>query len=215
MGSRPGPSFTLLGRSVVRRSREQRRWSTGGRMVLTGGASVRLAETATTILTQPITLCGLECAYCYRGDGAAHRRMPLVVADAVCGHRHGVVAIHPVWVLWHGVKPVAPGLGHCWAGRRFGRGDGHPGVQSIQTYGTLIDDVWCELFACRPVQVVVSLDGAGAGADNPVTARPGRSSDHRANAARAGSCGPWRAFQCPRARWHGNVLRASRTIEDF
>ncbi|MGH3718079.1 MAG: hypothetical protein ACRDRI_04405 [Pseudonocardiaceae bacterium] len=50
---------------------------------MTAGTAVRLAETATTILMQPTTLCNLDCAYCYLPDRTVNRRMALAIADAV------------------------------------------------------------------------------------------------------------------------------------
>ncbi len=112
---------------------------------------------------QPTTLCNLGCTYCYLPDRAANRKMSLAVADTVAVTVMEWSQIHPVRVLWHGGEPMATGLAHFRALLdRFGPGDGHPVIQSIQTNGTLIDDAWCELFTSHSVQVGVSLDGPGS-----------------------------------------------------
>ncbi|GGY00873.1 cyclophane-forming radical SAM peptide maturase AmcB [Streptomyces hiroshimensis] len=127
-----------------------------------GSDPVRLAETAPTVLMQPMTLCNLDCRYCYLPERALAKRMRLEVADAVHDTVRQWSRRHPVAVVWHGGEPLATGLSHFRALlERFGPGEDHPIVHAVQTNATLIDQAWCELFASRPVYVSVSIDGPG------------------------------------------------------
>ncbi|MFZ0120538.1 MAG: cyclophane-forming radical SAM peptide maturase AmcB [Pseudonocardiaceae bacterium] len=109
---------------------------------------------------QPTTLCNLNCSYCYLPDRAVSQRMSLSVADVVAATVREWSRAHPVRVLWHGGEPLATGVPHFRALlARFGSGESHPVRHAVQTNATLIDRVWCELFATTPVEVGVSIDG--------------------------------------------------------
>lgn len=141
---------------------------------------MRLAESASTVLMQPTTLCNLDCTYCYLPERALAKRMPLEVADAVAVAVREWSRRHPVGVLWHGGEPLAVGMPHFRSLLdRFGPGEGHPVVHAVQTNATLIDQAWCELLDSRRVRVSVSIDGPGAANDARVD-RAGGASTQRA-----------------------------------
>ncbi|MCF3130032.1 cyclophane-forming radical SAM peptide maturase AmcB [Streptomyces olivochromogenes] len=118
-----------------------------------------LAETATVVFMQPITLCNLDCSYCYLPHRAASRRMSPDVADAVARAVLAWSDEHPVRVVWHGGEPLAVGT------RAFRelidrfRSGRHRVSHAVQTNATLIDDAWCEVFSRHRIRVSVSLDG--------------------------------------------------------
>lgn len=118
-----------------------------------------LARTASVVFVQPITLCNLDCVYCYLPDRSARNRMSVEVADAVARAVTAWSAVHPVRVVWHGGEPLA--IGTSGFTELLGRfGDGNDRVRhAVQTNATLVDDAWCELFARLGVDVTVSLDG--------------------------------------------------------
>lgn len=134
-----------------------------------------LARTASVVFLQPITLCNLDCSYCYLPGRSVRRRMPVEVADAVA---RGVTAWslrHPVRVVWHGGEPLALGVpGFTELIGRF-RDDPDRITHAVQTNATLIDDAWCEVFTRHRIRVGVSLDGPGP-VNRARTTRTGRES---------------------------------------
>ncbi|MGW7402997.1 cyclophane-forming radical SAM peptide maturase AmcB [Streptomyces sp. NPDC054833] len=120
---------------------------------------VELARTATVVYLQPVTLCNLDCSYCYLPQRAVHRRMSVDVADTVARAVESWSDLHPVRVVWHGGEPLALGLrGFAELLRRFTERR-HRGGHAVQTNATLIDEAWCELFLRHRIKVTVSLDG--------------------------------------------------------
>jgi uncharacterized protein len=120
-----------------------------------------IAETFHTLITQPTTLCNLDCGYCYMPDRARARLMSVDVAAALAASVSEQDSAYPVEVVWHGGEPLATPIGHFRRLlvefeplRRTGRI-----VHGVQTNATLIDDRWCELLAEYGFQVGVSVDG--------------------------------------------------------
>jgi uncharacterized protein len=115
----------------------------------------------TQLITQPSTLCNVNCAYCYLPDRARRRLMPVEVSAAIA---HGIADQNlpaAVTVSWHGGEPLTTGHAHFeqlllpfeqLRRERMVRHD-------VRTNGTLIDDRWCELFAAYGFHVGVSIDG--------------------------------------------------------
>ncbi|MEV6765977.1 cyclophane-forming radical SAM peptide maturase AmcB [Streptomyces sp. NPDC051105] len=134
-----------------------------------------LASTASVVFLQPVTLCNLDCSYCYLPERALRRRMSVDVADAVARAVSVWSDVHPVNVVWHGGEPLALGLpGFVELLGRF-RAGAQRVSHTVQTNGTLIDDAWCEVFVRHRVAVTVSLDGPGRFNRDRVT-RAGRGS---------------------------------------
>ncbi|WP_369390750.1 cyclophane-forming radical SAM peptide maturase AmcB [Streptomyces sp. CG1] len=134
-----------------------------------------LAPTASIVFLQPITLCNLDCSYCYLPDRSARRRMSVEVADAVALAVTAWSLQHPVRVVWHGGEPLA--LGVPGFTELIGRFPDDPGriTHAVQTNATLIDDAWCEVFTRHRISVDVSLDGPRP-ANRARTTRAGRES---------------------------------------
>ncbi|MEU9265761.1 cyclophane-forming radical SAM peptide maturase AmcB [Streptomyces sp. NPDC048251] len=134
-----------------------------------------LARTASVVFLQPITLCNLDCSYCYLPDRSARRRMSVEVADAVARAVTDWSSAHPVRVVWHGGEPLALGVPRFTELLgRFRNGHGRV-THAVQTNATLIDDAWCEVFTRRRIDVTVSLDGPRQ-ANRARTTRAGRES---------------------------------------
>ncbi|KUM92662.1 hypothetical protein AQI88_31265 [Streptomyces cellostaticus] len=118
-----------------------------------------MASTASVVFLQPVTLCNLDCSYCYLPQRAVFRRMSVDVADAVARAVSVWSDAHPVHVVWHGGEPLVLGVpGFVELLGRF-RAGLHRVGHAVQTNGTLIDDAWCEVFIRHRVGVTVSLDG--------------------------------------------------------
>lgn len=134
-----------------------------------------LARTASVIFLQPITLCNLDCSYCYLLDRSVRRCMSVEVADAVALAAAAWSALHPVRVVWHGGEPLALGVPRFT--ELIGRFPNDRGrvTHAVQTNATLIDDAWCEVFTRHRISVTVSLDGPRS-ANRARTTRTGRES---------------------------------------
>jgi uncharacterized protein len=108
------------------------------------------------VVMQPITLCNLDCTYCYLPHRALNRRMPVEVAAAVAADVNVWAAGNDRFsVVWHGGEPLAAGRAALAELMAPFRGVEH----HVQTNATLIDDAWCEFFAAHEMRVSVSVDG--------------------------------------------------------
>jgi uncharacterized protein len=123
-----------------------------------------IAESFHTLITQPTTLCNLDCAYCYLPDRKRQNLMSTEVATALAASVSEQDSPHPVDVIWHGGEPLATPIARMRAllaeFEPLRRG-GHV-VHGVQTNATLINPDWCELFATYGFQVGVSVDGPAA-----------------------------------------------------
>jgi uncharacterized protein len=120
-----------------------------------------IAEIFHTLITQPTTLCNLDCAYCYLPDRKRAQLMSVEVAAALAASVSEQDSAHPVDVVWHGGEPLATPISHLRSLlAQFGplrrRGLITFGVQ---TNATLITPEWCELLAEYGFKVGVSIDG--------------------------------------------------------
>ncbi|MFD9003270.1 cyclophane-forming radical SAM peptide maturase AmcB [Streptomyces sp. NPDC059582] len=134
-----------------------------------------LADTASIVFLQPITLCNLDCSYCYLPDRSARQMMSVEVADAVARAVTTWSAEHPVRVVWHGGEPLALGVTRLTELLGRFRDDEGRVTHALQTNATLIDDTWCEVFTRHRISVTVSLDGPRE-ANRARTTRAGRES---------------------------------------
>jgi uncharacterized protein len=108
------------------------------------------------VIMQPVTLCNLDCQYCYLPLRGEHRMMPFAVAQAVAASVNDWAKQSPRFsVVWHGGEPLATGQRHL--ARLMSAFDGVE--HHVQTNATLIDKSWCEFFARHDVRVGVSIDG--------------------------------------------------------
>ncbi|ASW53074.1 cyclophane-forming radical SAM peptide maturase AmcB [Plantactinospora sp. KBS50] len=115
-----------------------------------------VADVPAYVVMQPITLCNLDCAYCYLPLRAADRRMPVSVAAAVAESVNQWATGDRFSVVWHGGEPLAAGRRHL--AELFAPFAGQV-EHHVQTNATLIDDAWCEFFERHQVRVSVSVDG--------------------------------------------------------
>ena len=115
-----------------------------------------IASVPSYVIMQPVTLCNLDCAYCYLPFRAADQRMPVEIAAATAASVNDWARLVPRFsVVWHGGEPLAAGQAHLAALMAPFVGVEH----HIQTNATLIDDDWCGFLKEHEVRVGVSIDG--------------------------------------------------------
>jgi uncharacterized protein len=123
-----------------------------------------IANSFHTLITQPTTLCNLDCAYCYLPDRKRQQLMSIDVAEALVESISEQDSPHPVDVIWHGGEPLATPTGHMrslLAEFEDLRSRGRV-MHGLQTNATLINAPWCDLLADCGFQVGVSIDGPAA-----------------------------------------------------
>lgn len=116
-----------------------------------------------TLVLQPITLCNLDCSYCYL---PARKQRYVMSADVTIALANSIEeqGEASVDVVWHGGEPLTLSpeefrkrlmpFEHL---RKSGRLR-----HSVQTNATLVDDDWCQLFKDFTFHVGVSIDGPEA-----------------------------------------------------
>lgn len=117
-------------------------------------------DAPSTVIMQPITLCNLDCSYCYLPQRRESLRMPIPVARATAESVRSWAQDRQVEVCWHGGEPLAAGRDHLR--RLIACFDGCDVVHSIQTNATLVDEAWCDFLSENRVRVGVSIDGIPA-----------------------------------------------------
>lgn len=111
------------------------------------------------IILQPITVCNLNCRYCYLPDRDKVERMTREITESIA--KSVEILDHPVCLIWHGGEPLATGIK---AFRELIEPFGKLRIKqrvrhSIQTNGTLISQEWCDFFHKEKFEIGVSLDG--------------------------------------------------------
>lgn len=119
-----------------------------------------------SLVMQPITLCQLDCKYCYLPDRKLNHQMDLSMIDNVIAHLLSVPKLYfeeTLSIFWHGGEPLLRGLGfYQEVIQKFKRVASVHGIQvhhCIQTNGVLIDNEWCNFFKREDVFVGISIDG--------------------------------------------------------
>ncbi|MBI3458701.1 radical SAM protein [Candidatus Azambacteria bacterium] len=110
------------------------------------------------LVLQPISLCNLNCTYCYLPNRDKNLRMKSEITEAVA---KSIINIPKMRITWHGGEPLTCGLDHFKKLIQpfvFLEKEGRV-KHSIQTNATLIDDDWCEFFLKHQFTVGVSIDG--------------------------------------------------------
>jgi uncharacterized protein len=118
-----------------------------------------IAEQFKTIITQPTTLCNMDCGYCYLPARKQSKLMAPLVAEAVAS---SVVSQGSdlVDIVWHCGEPLATPIDHM---RNLLEPFALAKVRhSTQTNATLVDDKWCELLIEYGFLVGISIDGPAA-----------------------------------------------------
>jgi len=111
------------------------------------------------IILQPITVCNLNCRYCYLPDRDKVERMTREITDAVAKSIEALDC--SICLVWHGGEPLAIGIKtfqeliEPFRELRIKQKIRH----SIQTNGTLISQQWCDFFKEEKFEIGVSLDG--------------------------------------------------------
>jgi len=120
-------------------------------------AVIMISQTFHTVITQPTTLCNMDCSYCYLPGRKRPNLMSAAVAEAVAASIVEQGDRDPVAVVWHCGEPLATPIVHM---RRLLKAfDSMPVQHSVQTNATLIDDAWCDLLAQYQFGVGISIDG--------------------------------------------------------
>ncbi|MBB5871723.1 uncharacterized protein F4553_005102 [Allocatelliglobosispora scoriae] len=116
-----------------------------------------------TLITQPTTLCNLNCGYCYLPARDKQILMPVRVAQRLAESVVEQNGADVVEVVWHGGEPLTTPIAHMRnlldpfeELRRDGRI-----VHVVQTNATLVDDRWLSLIGDYQISVGVSIDGPG------------------------------------------------------
>lgn len=120
-----------------------------------------IAQTFHTLITQPTTLCNLDCGYCYLPNRKTQNLMFPAVAKNLAAAIREQGSSYPVDVVWHCGEPMTSPITHMrklLAPFESLRRDGLV-KHGIQTNATLVDDAWCDLFTEHGFQVGVSIDG--------------------------------------------------------
>lgn len=130
------------------------------------------------LVVQPTTFCNIACSYCYLPERSIKKRMDLRTVELI-GLRvlQTRYVADDATVVWHAGEPLV--VPPEWYEKAFGILAAHrpPHVRlghSVQTNGTLIDDVWVRLFKTHDVRVGVSLDGPRSLHDARRVTRSGR-----------------------------------------
>ncbi|MQA27599.1 MAG: radical SAM protein [Micromonosporaceae bacterium] len=123
-----------------------------------------IADVFHTLVTQPTTLCNLDCAYCYLPDRKRQRLMTADVAAALAGSVAEQDSPYPVEVVWHCGEPLATPIGHMRSLLTAFEPLRRKGAitHGVQTNATLLNDAWCELLTEYGFHVGVSIDGPAA-----------------------------------------------------
>lgn len=113
----------------------------------------------TRVVIQPTSFCNIDCTYCYLADRHRPRTMSQRVARAVAESLDE--SDRQVGLIWHGGEPLSCGPNHfvellAEFDALYDRGLLR---HTVQTNATLIDPLWCEIFASRSMNVGVSIDG--------------------------------------------------------
>lgn len=122
-----------------------------------------IASSTQLLVVQPTTYCNLDCDYCYLPDRDVRRTMPLEILDRALQNlsESGLLG-DELTIVWHAGEPLAvPPDYYADAFRRTQEfaDNGTRLVHAIQTNGSLIRDIHCELFSEHRVKVGVSIDG--------------------------------------------------------
>ena len=117
-----------------------------------------------TVITQPTTLCNLDCAYCYLPDRKRRKDMSPAVAGQIARSIEAQGGSHTVSVVWHGGEPLALPRDQFVQLLEPFEGLQEQGLirHAVQTNATLITPAWCELLAGYEFEVGVSVDGGAA-----------------------------------------------------
>lgn len=120
------------------------------------------------LMAKPIgAVCNLRCAYCYYLDkqialkqkpgGMSGRVLEAYIQQNFAVHGKNSV----VEFAWHGGEPTLQSLDFYRRALRLQRkyGAGRKILNTLQTNGTLLDDVWCAFFAKNRFLIGVSIDG--------------------------------------------------------
>lgn len=115
------------------------------------------------LVIQPSPFCNIHCDYCYLPNRTDTRRMDHGVLERVMDKiwASGLV-ISPFTVLWHAGEPLAVPI--AWYEKAIDIINRRPRakelvIHSVQTNGTLVNDLWCDFFRRHQVEVGLSLDG--------------------------------------------------------
>jgi uncharacterized protein len=133
-----------------------------------GGAENALSEVGIfAVLLKPVgDLCNLRCTYCYegvKGERLEKARMRDSTLEAIIGDVLAQ-ARGAVQFIWHGGEPLLAGIELFRRGLNFQRQHNVNGcriVNTVQTNGLLIDDVWLGFFKENGFNVGISIDGPG------------------------------------------------------
>ena len=121
------------------------------------------ANSAFTLILEPVQRCNLSCRYCYAdGDGAGvmspQTLQTALEKTARYAEGQGFREIH---LLWHGGEPLLAGLGFFRAAMHMLRelSSDLKFHHYLQTNGLLLDHDFCAFFRDHEFQIGVSLDG--------------------------------------------------------
>lgn len=120
------------------------------------------------IVLQPISLCNLNCSYCY----VVGRRDPKLMSEDVvdaCARvifNSSVVTPHgpqdKILISWHAGEPLAAGIDFYQKAVDTFKRHNHqniPYTMNIQTNAVLLNDAWCDFFKANDFTVSMSVDG--------------------------------------------------------
>jgi len=108
--------------------------------------------------------CNLRCAYCHDWRSSSVM-MPFEVLVALIAKALSAPDVNVVQFIWHGGEPLLLGRMFYLKALRLQqefRQDNQVVVNSLQTNGTLIDEVWCRFFKEWGFHIGVSIDGPEA-----------------------------------------------------
>src|SRR5215469_2335703 len=121
------------------------------------------AESIELLVLQPTSFCNIDCDYCYLSNRNDRRKMSLeTIRSAVRLVIDSHLVKERLCVVWHAGEPLVLPVQYydeAFAAIQETVVSRCEISHSIQSNGTLIDDLWCQFLMKHRVRIGLSIDG--------------------------------------------------------